>query len=679
MSDQISEGSTNEQLCIATKIQHHGFLLKKSFRRQADKWQRRYFVVKDSFLLYYGESERKNFEKRGHFNIHPRGVIPIGGCIIHGASSIYPPSSQDYVITISSDEYQKVASNPPYGYESIVTLAAATKNEMDKWIQALKEATRITWNNSQLAESLMRELETQGLQLNQEKQTYVERLQKESQNLQEELDKNLELEKLNAALNSEKKKLEAAIDQLQREHIRLQGDYKDTLTAIHLVEEDRTALQSTTEFLQESLEELAQERERILEDLKASEDEKSRLHEATRDLQSCLHIIEEETQLLLREKSDIQQRFVENELRAKLLEEEKSVICQQSDELLSSINDLVVQQSATEAELREEVAARLEAEKRLGSALQSLSSLEKSLRATTLSDTIKEEIMPNVRELRRFFEEIAMESQMEASRPGVLRSAIMARKVSLQKKKEQKFLEDREKRTQTLRLPSSGKGVRRSLSTLIACNTLRREPKIPRRFQTMRPLRSGNKDIRPSLQAYVDGNGYLDERDFACLALRTTVLEGKGDFSHIKWEENFHIMMNLWAEMAELADLNKDGRVTAEEFAEVVKNICIGKRFHEFPQALKMFVDSRFKTIDLNDDGVIDLSEFRIDCVQRMAYEFIEEIDDAFEAISSEDDKRRGGITLSRYQELYAEFVGNPDDDCEAVMLFGPLPLVPPH
>ena len=44
-----------------------------------------------------------------------------------------------------------------------------------------------------------------------------------------------------------------------------------------------------------------------------------------------------------------------------------------------------------------------------------------------------------------------------------------------------------------------------------------------------------------------------------------------------------------------------------------------------------------------------------------------------------EDDKRRGGITLGRYQELYAEFVGNPDDKCEAVMLFGPLPLVPPR
>ena len=148
----------------------------------------------------------------------------------------------------------------------------------------------------------------------------------------------------------------------------------------------------------------------------------------------------------------------------------------------------MVQQSATEAELREEVAARLEAEKRLSSALQSLSSLEKSLRATTLSDTIKEEIIPNVRELRSelmiqiqisekvlciicilaiivficqgFFEEIAMESQMEASRPGVLRSAIMARKVSLQKMKEQKLLEDRERRTQTLsehstKLPNS--------------------------------------------------------------------------------------------------------------------------------------------------------------------------------------------------------------------------------
>lgn len=40
--------------------------------------------------------------------------------------------------------------------------------------------------------------------------------------------------------------------------------------------------------------------------------------------------------------------------------------------------------------------------------------------------------------------------------------------------------------------------------------------------------------------------------------------------------------------------------------------------------------------------------------------------------IFQDDDRRRGGITLGRYQELYAEFLGNPEET-PAVYLFGPL------
>jgi hypothetical protein len=54
-----------------------------------------------------------------------------------------------------------------------------------------------------------------------------------------------------------------------------------------------------------------------------------------------------------------------------------------------------------------------------------------------------------------------------------------------------------------------------------------------------------------------DNNGYLDERDFACLALRATIIEGKGEFSFSRLQEYQHIMLGLWEEIAELADFNK--------------------------------------------------------------------------------------------------------------------------
>lgn len=42
-------------------------------------------------------------------------------------------------------------------------------------------------------------------------------------------------------------------------------------------------------------------------------------------------------------------------------------------------------------------------------------------------------------------------------------------------------------------------------------------------------------------------------------------------------------------------------------------------------------------------------------------------------SVRQDDDKRRGGITLARYQELYALYLGNPDEKNAGVYLFGPL------
>merc|ERR1739844_154311 len=42
------------------------------------------------------------------------------------------------------------------------------------------------------------------------------------------------------------------------------------------------------------------------------------------------------------------------------------------------------------------------------------------------------------------------------------------------------------------------------------------------------------------------------------------------------------------------------------------------------------------------------------------------ELPSAFKAFIHED-KKVGGITLARYQELYAQFIGNPDEKCPAV------------
>ncbi|GBP78629.1 Sarcoplasmic calcium-binding protein 1 [Eumeta japonica] len=55
----------------------------------------------------------------------------------------------------------------------------------------------------------------------------------------------------------------------------------------------------------------------------------------------------------------------------------------------------------------------------------------------------------------------------------------------------------------------------------------------------------------------IDNNGYLDAHDFHCLAVRSCVLEGKGDCSAARLQKYQHVMLSLWEEIAQLADFDK--------------------------------------------------------------------------------------------------------------------------
>ncbi len=55
----------------------------------------------------------------------------------------------------------------------------------------------------------------------------------------------------------------------------------------------------------------------------------------------------------------------------------------------------------------------------------------------------------------------------------------------------------------------------------------------------------------------IDNNGFLDKNDFECLAVRNTVIEGKGLWDEGRFNKNKEVMNNLWNEIADLADFNK--------------------------------------------------------------------------------------------------------------------------
>jgi len=171
----------------------------------------------------------------------------------------------------------------------------------------------------------------------------------------------------------------------------------------------------------------------------------------------------------------------------------------------------------------------------------------------------------------------------------------------------------------------------------------------------------------------IDNNGSLDKNDFECLAVRNTVIEGKGAWDEAKYKENSEIMAKLWNEIADLADFDKNGEVDTDEFLKAINLTCIGKPFAELPCSFKAFIDSVFKTIDIDGDGSIGIEEYRQDCVKRMAYSNIKDLDEAFQKLSGGAPE---GVTLSKYQELYAGFIANENAanaDLPCLYLFGPL------
>merc|ERR1711970_870691 len=170
----------------------------------------------------------------------------------------------------------------------------------------------------------------------------------------------------------------------------------------------------------------------------------------------------------------------------------------------------------------------------------------------------------------------------------------------------------------------------------------------------------------------IDNNGVLDKNDFKCLAVRNTIVETKGDFPIERFNVNLKVMEDLWNEIAQLADFDKNGEVDVDEFKKAVQDNCVGKSYDSFPPMFKTFIENQFKAVDINSDGTVGLDEYRQDVITRGAFVNISEIDDAFNKLVNDADKAQGGISLARYRELYAQFIGNKEEG-PYMYLFGPL------
>lgn len=422
-------------------IQLHGLLYKKPINHQSNKWTKRYFVIKDGFLLYYPDTEKKELEKRKCLNVHPKGIIPLGECTIEAVRD----NGQPYAFSVESSEITVTGK---------LLLAADNSFERDKWIDMLQKSKRITWKSSRLADEMIHQLEEQGLQMAKQRQEYFDQLQSEVMALSDEKEKSEELARINQELEKEKEKMENYQKELMEEFEQVKQELEDTNQYMQDVKQDREALSSTISQQQESLKSLAEEKQRIISSLEERKNQNQPLQQTHGSVEDQLRNIESQMRILQEEKADTERRLKENEEKAHTLEEEKQQFDEQAQELNETIKDLRAQKEMTEAELKEEVMARMNAERKLREAEESLRKLGVAVDSQTMiiKEDVHQEMVVNVKKLKQFFEGLAMEAEIDEDKPMIVKNSIHARKTLQRRAKTNKI---KKTRSNSLRVRSS--------------------------------------------------------------------------------------------------------------------------------------------------------------------------------------------------------------------------------
>ncbi|XP_061319237.1 pleckstrin homology domain-containing family D member 1 isoform X1 [Pezoporus flaviventris] len=458
------EQTDSDALDISTKVQLYGVLWKRPFGRQSAKWSRScssaflraieiqtklklsqvrylpplplpagFFIIKESFLLYYAESEKKSFESNKYFNIHPKGVIPLGGCVVEPKEEPNMP----YAIKISHEDFH-----------GNIVLAAESEFEQAQWLEMLQESGKVTWKNAQLGEAMIESLEAQGLQLAKEKQEYLDKLMEETEELCLQREQKEELERLNQVLEAEKHQFEEVVRELRLEQEQIRRELELTARSLKGVEEEKKVLRSLTQSLQKTLEELSLEKQQMLEMLEENE---SHLPPPTSPrkeqnpiwgLHCSLQQIEEKMQQLLEEKLLAEKRMKENEERSRALEEEREFYSSQSQALQNSLTELTAEKQQTERDLKvspAEVKVRMDLEKRLREAEEALQSLEQGLNSLDCNKEKEEKMKADVSNLRKFFEECIRNAELEAKMPVIMKNSVYIHKAATRRIKSCRF------------------------------------------------------------------------------------------------------------------------------------------------------------------------------------------------------------------------------------------------
>jgi hypothetical protein len=119
----------------------------KTRSASSEKWQKRFFVAKDGFLLYYvSGSPTQTF-----FDTKPKGIIPLGGCKVEKLQR--GPQGGKFGLKISHHDFAA---------GKMLVLSAEKEDDQRGWEKALNDCSRVTMENALLGDGMIEQLRAAG-------------------------------------------------------------------------------------------------------------------------------------------------------------------------------------------------------------------------------------------------------------------------------------------------------------------------------------------------------------------------------------------------------------------------------------------------------------------------------------------------------------------------------------
>jgi hypothetical protein len=233
-------------------VQKEGYLWKRPFTGSVNgAWQKRYFVLKDSFLFWFDTKSDSPFSTR------PKGCLPLG------AAQIFPLGKEGNAFLFEVTHMS---------FKHNMVLKSEEKQDVDDWIEAMTDCRKATYSNALLGNALLERMKAVGTAMEKEKEAALEELQVKAAELESTRDAKFKTMMQHMQIQQQH---DSAVNHKLGEAQMLQTDIEAKQRA---VEEQRLATLSEAELRKEAEARLAAAKAQVMQLAQAAKQRQKDLH-----------------------------------------------------------------------------------------------------------------------------------------------------------------------------------------------------------------------------------------------------------------------------------------------------------------------------------------------------------------------------------------------------------------